>query len=205
MRIRQLIFVLIVSLLAGNVYAQQGNIEYLNAQPMTQVVQARVQVVSSDRRVPTITWGGDVATILAEMQGTFKKEGLDVEVYTQNDFVKQVEDVLAGKTPYLRGTMGMINAANEVFERNGLKLRVIYQVSWSSGDDTLVVRSGIHRPSDLRGKTIALQRYGPHMDYVANILQSAGVPPSSVKFKWLRELTIPTYNTNGKVVDPVSA
>src|SRR3989344_3681365 len=159
MRIRQLIFVLIVSLLAGNVYAQQGNIEYLNAQPMTQVVQARVQVVSSDRRVPTITWGGDVATILAEMQGTFKKEGLDVEVYTQNDFVKQVEDVLTGKTPYLRGTVGMINAANEVFERNGLKLRVVYQISWSNGDDTMVVRSNINRPSDLRGKTIALQRY----------------------------------------------
>lgn len=204
MRVRQLLFVLGAFLFAGNSYAQQ-NIEYLNAQPMTQVVQGRVQSVSSDRRVPTITWGGDVATILADMQGIFKNEGLDVEVYTQNDFVKQVEDVLTGKTPYLRGTMGMINAANEVFERNGLKLRVVYQMTWSNGDDTMVVRGNVKRPADLRGKTIALQRYGPHMDYVANILQSAGVPLSSVNFKWLRELTIPTYDTKGRVVDPVTA
>jgi len=192
-----------VILASSNIFAQQ--IEFLDAQPMTQVIQGKVQSVSSDRRVPAITWGGDVATILAEIQGIFKKEGLDVEVYTQNDFVKQVEDVLTGRTPYLRGTMGMINVANEVFERNGLKLRVIYQISWSNGDDAIVVRSHIRRPSDLRGKTIALQRYGPHMDYVANILQSAGVPLSSVNFKWLRELTLPTYDTKGKVVDPVSA
>lgn len=194
-----------IVVLLGNtdIYAQQ--IEYLNAEPMWQVVQGKVQPVSSDRRVPMITWGGDVATILADLQGIFKKEGLDVEVYTQNDFVKQVEDVLTGKTPYLRGTMGMVNAANEVFQRNGLKLRVAYQISWSNGDDTMVVRSNIRRPSDLRSKTIALQRHGPHMDYVANILQSAGVPLSAVKFRWLRELTLPTYDTKGRTVDPVSA
>lgn len=205
MRIRQLTFAFVVLLLASNAYAQQ-NIEYLNAQPMTQVVQGRVQPVSSDRRVPTITWGGDVATILADLQGVFKKEGLDVEVYTQNDFVKQVEDVLAGRTPYLRGTVGMVNAANEVFERNGLKLRVVYQISWSNGDDAVVVRSNIKKTSDLCSATIALQRYGPHMDYVANVLKSAGCSNfSRVKFKWLRELTLPTYDTKGRIVDPVSA
>lgn len=208
MKVRQIIFVLAILAFSSKgsiVYVQQGNIEYLNVQPMTQVVQARVQPISSDRRIPTITWGGDVATILAEMKGVFKKEGLDVEVYTQNDFIKQVEDVLTGRTPYLRGTVGMINQANDVFAGNGVKLRFIYQISWSNGDDTMVVRSNIRRPADLRGKTIALQRYGPHVDYVANILQSAGVQLSSVKFKWLKELTIPTYNTNSKIVDPVSA
>lgn len=196
--------IMLVSLfLASRVYAQQ--IEYLDTKPMWHVVQGKAQPVSSDRRVPLITWGGDVVTILADLQGTFKKEGLDVVLYTQNDFVKQVEDVLTGKTPYLRGTVGMINAANEVFERNGLKLRVVYQISFSNGDDGMVARANIRRPADLRGKTIALQRYGPHMDYVANILQSAGVPLSSVKFKWLRELTLPTYDTKGRIVDPVSA
>lgn len=199
-----LMFLFAALLLCDRVYAQQ-QIEYLEAKPMWQVVQGKAQPVSSDHRVPLITWGGDVATILADLQGTFKKEGLDVEVYTQNDFIKQVEDVLTGKTPYLRGTIGMINVADEVFQRNGLKLRLAYQISWSNGDDTMVVRSNINKPADLRGKTIALQRYGPHMDYVANILQSAGVPLSSVKFKWLRELTLPTYDTKGRVVDPVSA
>lgn len=199
------LFLFFAVLVSGTAYAQQSNIEYLTAQPMTQVVQGRVQPVSSDQRVPLITWGGDVATILADLRKTFDQEGLNIDVYTENDFVKQVEDALSGKTPYLRGTMGMINAANEVFQRNGLKLRVVYQISFSNGDDTMVVRSTIRRPSDLRGKTIALQRYGPHVDYVANILQSAGVPLSTVKFRWLRELTLPTYDTKGRVVDPITA
>ena len=99
----------------------------------------------------------------------------------------------------------MIHAAAEVFAREGIGLTVIYQLTWSTGGDALVVRPGVRNPSKLRGKTIALQLYGPHMDYAANILSSAKVPIASVKFRWLKELTLPTYDTGGKVVDPVNA
>jgi outer membrane protein OmpA-like peptidoglycan-associated protein len=101
--------------------------------------------------------------------------------------------------------MGMINAASEVFKKQGLDLVVVFQLTWSTGGDALVTRKGVKRPKDLRNKTVALQRYGPHMDYVANILRSAGVPFSSVTFKWYRELTLPTFDTRGKIIDPVSA
>src|SRR3989344_3311813 len=100
--------------------------------------------------------------------------------------------------------MGMINAAAEVFKREGVDLVVVHQLTWSNGGDTIVAKANVKNPSDLRGKTIGLQLYGPHMDYVLNILKSAGVQPSEVKFKWLRELTLPTYNTT-KAVDPVTA
>ena len=128
-----------------------------------------------------------------------------VELFVENNFPKQVEAVLAGRTPYLRGTMGMINAAAEVFEREGVPLTVIYQLTWSTGGDAMVVRSGIKSPKNLKGKTIALQLYGPHMDYVANILNSGKVKLSSVDFKWLSELTLPTFDTGGKTIDPVNA
>lgn len=68
----------------------------------------------------------------------------------------------------------------------------------------MTVRSSVKNPSGLRNKTIALQLYGPHMDYLANVLNSARVPLTNVEFKWLRELSLPSYNTN-QVVDPVSA
>jgi outer membrane protein OmpA-like peptidoglycan-associated protein len=41
----------------------------------------------------------------------------------------------------------------------------------------------------LRGKTIALQAYGPHVDYLAKILQDAGLAMSDVTIKWLPDLT----------------
>ena len=130
---------------------------------------------------------------------------LDVTLQLENDFAKQVQAVLDGKTPYLRGTMGMINAAAEVFKAAGTDLVVIVQLTWSTGGDTMTVRPSVRTPNDLKGKTIALQLYGPHMDYMANILVNAGIRPAQVTLRWLKELTLPTYDTQGTIVDAVSA
>lgn len=193
-----LMFFLMTSL----VFGQQ--IDYLSPEPLSSVVRGSAQSVSSSDNIPLITWGGDVATIYTAESGIFKNEGINANLFAENDFKKQVEGVLAGKTPYLRGTIGMINAASEVFKQRGIDLTVVYQLTWSTGGDAMVVRGNIKTPADLKGKTIALQLYGPHMDYVLNVLTNAGVSPKSVTFKWLRELTLPTYDTK-RIVDPVSA
>ena len=57
--------------------------------------------------------------------------------------------------------MGMINAAAEVFKAAGTDLVVIVQLTWSTGGDTMTVRPSVRTPNDLKGKTIALQLYGP--------------------------------------------
>jgi outer membrane protein OmpA-like peptidoglycan-associated protein/ABC-type nitrate/sulfonate/bicarbonate transport system substrate-binding protein len=190
---------------AVTVSAQQ--LETLTAKPLAQNVRQSLESVNTRGpvRVPLITWGGDIATIHGDMTGAFKEQGLDVELFLENDFTKQVEGCLAGKTPYLRGTIGMINAAAEAFSDRGVELVVIYQLTWSNGGDALVVRGNIKRPRNLRRETIALQLYGPHMDYLANILRSGGVKLEDVDLKWFRELTLPTYDPGAKIVDPVSA
>ncbi|MCP3958516.1 MAG: ABC transporter substrate-binding protein [bacterium] len=199
-----LMTIVALAILAGPATAA---VEYKQARPLVDVISAKARPVSTSGKVqvPLITWGGDVATIHTLEKGHFSAEGIDAELFVENNFPKQVEAVLAGRTPYLRGTMGMINAATEVFEREGVPLVVIYQLTWSTGGDAMVVRPGIKSPKGLKGKTIALQLYGPHMDYVANILSSGKVPLSKVEFKWLAELTLPTFDTGGKVVDPVNA
>lgn len=185
---------------------QGSDVEYLTAKPLDDAVKGRLQpVVRGKLHLPLITWGGDVATIYADSEGFFREKGLDLELFTENDFAKQVEAVLAGKTPYLRGTMGMINFAAPVFEKQGTGLVVVYQLTWSTGGDCIVVRENIRTPADLKGKTIGLQYSGPHMDYIANVIRSAGLKLSDVKIKWLKELTLPGYDTRGKIVDPVSA
>jgi ABC-type nitrate/sulfonate/bicarbonate transport system substrate-binding protein/outer membrane protein OmpA-like peptidoglycan-associated protein len=186
--------------------ASGSNQQVLRAQPLTEVVKTRAgSVKSGTLQVPMITWGGDIATIYTADSGLFKAEGLDVSLFVENSFSKQVEMCLSGKTPLLRGTMGMINAASEVLKKQGLDLVVVYQMTWSTGGDALVTRKNVKTPKSLKGKTIALQRYGPHMDYLANILSSANVSMRSVNLKWFGELSFPTYDTRGKIVDPVSA
>ncbi|UCH95822.1 MAG: ABC transporter substrate-binding protein [Candidatus Aminicenantes bacterium] len=183
-----------------------GNQQVLKPRPLTDVVKTRAGSVKSGAlQVPMITWGGDVATIYSLDSGLFNAEGLKVSLYVENNFPKQVEKCLQGQSPFLRGTMGMINAASEVFKKQGIDLVVVYQMTWSTGGDALVTRKNVKRPGALKNKTVALQLYGPHMDYLANILSSAGISLRNVKLRWFDELSFPTYDTKGKIVDPVSA
>lgn len=186
--------------------AAPGKVEYLEAKPLSKAVTPRLKpVATGSKLVYIITWGGDVSLVYGAQEGLFREAGLDITLALENDFAKQVQAVLDGKTPYLRGTMGMINAATEVFKAAGTDLVVIVQLTWSTGGDTMTVRPSIRTPSDLKGKTIALQLYGPHMDYMANILRNAGIRPAQVSLRWLKELTLPTYDTQGTMVDAVSA
>src|SRR5262245_36660897 len=190
----------------GGAQAAPGKVEYLEAKPLSKVVTPRLKPVETGAKlVYVITWGGDVSLVYGSQEGLFREAGLDIALSLENDFAKQVQAVLDGKTPYLRGTMGMINAAAEVFKAAGTDLVVIVQLTWSTGGDTMTVRPSIRTPNDLKGKTLALQLYGPHMDYMANILRSVGIRPAQTTLRWLKELTLPTYDTQGAIVDAVSA
>ena len=94
------------------------SVEYVRAKPLKDAVRSKARPVpkSTQLQVPLITWGGDVATIHAVEKGFFADEGLDVSLVLENNFPKQVEAALSGRSPFLRGTMGMINAAAETFK-----------------------------------------------------------------------------------------
>ncbi|MBI4349473.1 MAG: ABC transporter substrate-binding protein [Elusimicrobia bacterium] len=148
-------------------------------------------------QVPIITWGGDIPTIHANgAQGAtasgslFAKEGLSLKLVREDVFAKQLEAYLKCESPYLRGTAGMIMMASEAANRDPrTKPVAIYQLTWSAGGDALVVKDSIRNPKDLRGKTIALQSYGPHVDYLGKILAGAGLSFADVKLRWVKDLT----------------
>lgn len=172
--------------------------KYVGSPPLKDAVNARVGNVGSGTvQVPLITWGGDIATILANGNrrttaggSIFANQGLSLKLVRQDDFKKQVEEYLSGRTPYLRGTMGMINMAAEVCNQDPrTKLNIIYQMTWSTGGDAMVVKSNIKSVKDLKGKTIAVQAYGPHVDYLATVLAGAGLTMNDVTIKWTPDLT----------------
>jgi len=199
-RLKQLAACLFFFTFAQLVGAQ--SVDYLTPKPLSQVLNTSLKPVTSASKVkvPMITWGGDIATIYADMDGIFKQNGVDVNLFREDDFKKQVQMCINGETPYLRGTMGMINAASDAFKNTGTDLVVIYQLTWSVGGDAMVVRPN----KSLKNlNTIALQLYGPHMDYAANLMNTAN-RLSSVNFKWLSQLTI-SDREGGKIVDPVTA
>lgn len=171
---------------------------YIQLKPLQQLVTVPVGNVAPQADVlPMITWGGDIATIYANGNqrktasgSIFARHGLSYTLQREDVFANQVENYLSGKTPFLRGTLGMINSAGDLLAKNpATKPVVFYQLTWSSGGDALVVKSNIAKVKDLKGKTIAIQAYGPHMDYLARILGDAGLTVKDVTIKWLPDLT----------------
>ena len=185
---------LVLAFLAGVVLTTSAQ----QLQPFSQKIKVRPQNYrpTSWLNVPLIAWGADIVTVHANGDNkqttsgsAFDRQGLKIKLYREDDFVKQVESYLKGETPFLRGTMGMLNMAADVTEKDDrTKMVVIFQHSWSAGGDAFVTKPGINKVEDLRGKTIAIQAYGPHVDYMTKLLADAGLTLSDVKIIWTRDL-----------------
>jgi ABC-type nitrate/sulfonate/bicarbonate transport system substrate-binding protein len=152
-------------------------------------------VAAGPLKVPYLTWGGDVATFLAngdmktKAGSTYNKLGMDFQLVPGDDFIGQVRNYVSGKTPFLRGTMHMLGMASEVIGADPkTKPVVILQLSWSAGDH-IVGRSTVKSLNDLKGKKIACQKGGPHVGLLFDSLAAAKLTNSDVTVVWVDDLT----------------
>lgn len=145
--------------------------------------------------VPFITWGGDVATFMAnggittQPGSIYAGLGLNLKMANGDDFPTQVKRYLTGESPFLRGELRMIGLASEVLGADPrTKPVVILQLTWSAGDH-MVARSHLRTLTDLKGKKIALQQNGPHVGMVDDILRAAQLTWKDVTIVWSPKLT----------------
>jgi ABC-type nitrate/sulfonate/bicarbonate transport system substrate-binding protein len=146
--------------------------------------------------LPFLTWGGDVATFLANggdkltrRATLFDQQGVKVNLVNGDDFTGQVKNYLAGKTPYIRGTMSQLGQASEVLGRDPKTQPVVFlQLTWSAGDH-MVARPSCKILNDLKGKKIALQYGGPHVGMLDDVLRSASLKWADVKVIWTDDVT----------------
>lgn len=152
--------------------------------------------VSGDQtQIPFITWGGDVATFVANgglittPQSIYGKAGLKIKLVPGDDFQQQVRDYMSGKSPYLRGTYHMVALASELMNKDPrTKPVMVLQLTWSLGDH-LVGRKNIRTINDLKGKKICLQQGGPHIGLIDDSLKAAGLKWSDITVVWAKNLT----------------
>ena len=152
-------------------------------------------VASGPVKVPFLTWGGDVATFLANgdlktVSGSaYGKLGLEMQLVKGDDFIGQVRDYVSGQTPFLRGTFHMLGLASEVIGADPrTKPVVILQLSWSAGDH-IVARKNIRNLNDLKGKKVACQKGGPHVGLLYDSLAAAKLTKDDVTIVWVDDLT----------------
>jgi len=145
--------------------------------------------------VPYITWGGDMATFYAnggletKSGSLFQKKGLKIKLKAGDDFIQQVKDYVSGKSPLLRGTFRMMGMASEVIGADPrTKGVVLMQMTWSAGDHC-VARESIKTVADLKGAKVVLQKGGPHVGMLDDILKTAKLNWDDLKVIWADDLT----------------
>lgn len=173
-------------------------VDYVAAPPLSQAIKTPVQACGSFREwlVHMIAWGGDMDSIYANGNtevtaagSIFDKEGLKIRLKREDRLEQQLADYLSCKTPFLRGTLGMVTMASDLLNADPRTAPVIiYKMTDSEGGDVLVGRDNVKSPQDLNGKKIALQAYGPHVEYFAT-LKPLGIDLTKVELKWVRDIT----------------
>jgi len=182
----------------------------LEQKPLVDIIKVPTGPANQDTtwKVPMIAWGGDLQEIEANggldtANGSiFASEGLKVKLFREDDFRKQVELYKKGEINFLRGTVGMLNTATELLNQDEVtKFEVIHLLTRSVGGDALVTKSNIKNAKDLKGKTIAIQAYGPHVDYLTTILRTIGLSTNDVKIVWCPDL----FQVNDQSFSPAMA
>ncbi|MEO1197112.1 MAG: ABC transporter substrate-binding protein [Pseudomonadota bacterium] len=185
------------TVLAAACLAVMGMPAFAVDSPLADTVTDRVQDcrAGTSTNMPLIAWGADGVTIeanggaLTPGAGAFADAGWTLDLAVKDDFAAQVSDYVTCDSPFLRGTLGMLMAASPVTEADARTEQVvIYKHSWSAGDG-IVAADGIANATDLAGKRIAVQAYGPHIDFVARILDDAGLSVDDVEIVWTADLT----------------
>jgi len=182
-----------------NTTASQGenaSTSSTTSQPTRQLSSTKL-VAGDALQVPYILWGGDMASFYGNggtktTEGSiFNSHGLVLELTDGNDFGKQVADYKSGRSPFLRGTFRMIGLASHEFGSNPDDRPMVFmQMTWSAGDH-LVGRAEIKTISDLKGKTIAVQKGGPHIGMLDDILKTGGLAWADVEVVWADNITGP--------------
>ncbi|MEM6329067.1 MAG: hypothetical protein AAF790_02345 [Planctomycetota bacterium] len=176
--------------------------------------QLAVEPVKQDAavNVPFITWGGDAATFYAngglktQAGSLYAQQGLKLNLTPGDDFVQQVKDYMAGKSPFLRGTFRMLGQASEVIGKDPrTKPVVVLQLSWSGGDH-IVAREGLKTLNDLKRPDkkvkIACQQGGPHVGLLYDALAAAQLTNDDVEIVFVPDLTGPNGAAEKFRTDP---
>ena len=122
-------------------------------------------------------WPGYAHSYIAQEQGFFTEEGVDVELKLIENIPDNIANFLNGRADMAFGLQSdaMLLAAM------GFELKVIYVADFSNGGDTIVSTQAIKTIAGLKGKTVSVDTLNSfnHI-FLVNLLQRSGLTEEDV-------------------------
>ena len=162
---------------------------YIQPVPFSKkVAHGTLKPVKADYHMPMITWAD--ALFAVDNRRLFPGG-----VKLVDDPVAQINDVLEGKTPFIRQTVGSGVMIADALKQYGVDMLVFHSVSDSLGGDVIVAKPNIKNLNTLqemakKGKkpVIAVQWGGPHMGWLVQLLHSLKLSLDDVSIKYTPNL-----------------
>ncbi len=137
-------------------------------------------------KVGVVTWGGYAG-------GQYFNEGFEPSEKSRffKDYgfkvgFKVLDDFDASRAAWKKGDVDLLWTTADAFPTESGALKdfdpvVVFQADWSRGGDAIVVRRGITKVSDLRGKKIAVAELTPSHSFLLWLLEAGGLTNKDVE------------------------
>ncbi len=129
------------------------------------------------------SWMTSAIMFLAQEQGFFAKQGIQVHLLPVNDYQELVE-------LYRKGTIDvsfMILTDAIVFEYEGIPTRLIYITDHSEGADVIMAQPNFNNLSELKGKKISIEGFNTFSHLlVLKLLEQAGISEGDFQVSTVR-------------------
>jgi len=137
-------------------------------------------------KIGVVTWGGYAGGqyfnegFKANKNSRFYKDyGFTVEFKVLDDFNPSRSAWKAGEVDLLWATIDAFTT--EVSGLQEFDPQVIFQADWSRGGDAVVVRRGINKVSDLKGKKVAFAEMTPSHTFLLWLLEAANMDMKDIE------------------------
>jgi hypothetical protein len=162
---------------------------YITPTPFSKhVKQKKAKKVSSSYHMPVITWADVMLSI--DNQKLFPNG-----IKLVDDPIRQINNVIEGKTPFIRQTVGSGVMIVDALKKVGVDMILFHSISDSLGADVIVSKKEIKNLNYLKtmvkkGKkpVIAIQWGGPHMGWLIQLLDSLKLDIDDVTIKYTENL-----------------
>ena len=137
-------------------------------------------------KIGVVTWGGYAG-------GQYFNEGFEPSeksrFYKDYGFkvgFKVLDDFDASRAAWKKGDVDLLWTTADAFPTESGALKdfdpvVVFQADWSRGGDAIVVRRGLTKVSDLRGKKIAVAELTPSHSFLLWLLEAGGLTNKDVE------------------------
>ena len=124
-------------------------------------------------------WPGWFPLKVAEEQGFFEKEGVNVELRYFNDYTASLDALTAGQLDANTQTLNDTIAG----EAAGADLKIVVNTDFSAGNDAIIVDESINTVADLKGKTVAAEAGVVDHFLLLQGLEANGLTEKDIEFR----------------------